>query len=171
MIVTNSEEYYEIIKKLKNHGSSKRYHHDIIGFNSRLDEIQAAILNIKLKYIDKLNLKRVGVANMYNSLLADIKNISLPKKNKNGHHVYHQYTISSDLRDEIKLKLEENNIGSAIYYPISLEKQKAYTSNYQNLENYKNSNFLSNTCLSLPMFPQLAEENIIEICNVIKKIK
>jgi dTDP-4-amino-4,6-dideoxygalactose transaminase len=85
--------------------------------------------------------------------------------------VYHQYTISSDLRDEIKLKLEENNIGSAIYYPISLEKQKAYTSNYQNLENYINSNFLSNTCLSLPMFPQLAEENIIEICNVIKKIK
>jgi dTDP-4-amino-4,6-dideoxygalactose transaminase len=171
MIVTNSEENYEIIKKLKNHGSSKRYHHDIIGFNSRLDEIQAAILNIKLKYIDKLNLKRVGIANMYNCLLADIKNISLPKKNKNGYHVYHQYTISSDLRDEIKLKLEENNIGSAIYYPISLEKQKAYTSNYQNLENYKNSNFLSNTCLSLPMFPQLAEENIIEICNVIKTIK
>ena len=80
MVTTNSEETYNIIKKLKNHGSSKRYYHDILGYNSRLDEIQAAILNIKLKYIDSNNIKRVNIAKTYNSLLKNISYINLPRK-------------------------------------------------------------------------------------------
>ena len=102
LITTNSEKIYQDIKKLKNHGVSKRYHHDIIGYNSRLDEIQAAILNIKLKYVDQFNLMRVKIANLYDETLSDLKNITIPKRPKNSHHVFHQYTICSPDRDKIK---------------------------------------------------------------------
>ena len=107
LITTNSEEICQDIKKLKNHGVSKRYHHDIIGYNSRLDEIQAAILNIKLKYVDQFNLMRVKIANLYDEALLDLKNITIPKRPKNSHHVFHQYTICSPDRDKIKAGLEK----------------------------------------------------------------
>ena len=171
MITTNSQQSYEAILKLRNHGSSKRYHHDIIGYNSRLDEIQAAILNVKLKYIDQFNLMRAKLASIYNDNLKGHKEIMLPNKNKNAFHVYHQYTINSKNRNKIKEELEKNNIGSAIYYPISLEKQKAYKDVYKDTVECINSNYLSNTCLSLPMYPQLSEENVIKVCEVIKQIK
>ena len=171
MVTTNSQESYETILKLRNHGSSKRYHHDIIGYNSRLDEIQAAILNVKLKYIDQFNLMRAKLASIYNDNLKGHKEIMLPNKNKNAFHVYHQYTINSKNRNKIKEELEKNNIGSAIYYPISLEKQKAYKDVYKDTVECINSNYLSNTCLSLPMYPQLSEENVIKVCEVIKQIK
>ena len=170
MITTNSEELYSNIKKLCNHGSSKKYHHDIIGINSRLDEIQAAILNIKLQYIDKFNLMRTKLADIYNEELKNLEIINLPKKNEHGFHVYHQYTINSKIRKKIKDELEKNNIGSAIYYPISLEKQKAFTDIYGEINLCKNSNYLSKTCLSLPMYPHLEEEDVLRVCKVIKKI-
>ena len=170
MITTNSEELYSNIKKLCNHGSSKKYHHDIIGINSRLDEIQAAILNIKLQYIDKFNLMRTKLADIYNEELKNLEIINLPKKNEHGFHVYHQYTINSKIREKIKDELEKNNIGSAIYYPISLEKQKAFTDIYGEKIYCKNSNYLSETCLSLPMYPHLEEEDVLKICKVIKNI-
>ena len=171
MVTTNSDEVYNTIKKLKNHGSSKRYHHDIVGYNSRLDEIQAAILNIKLKYIDSNNKMRINIANTYNDLLKNINYINLPKKDDHSYHVYHQYTISSRERDIIKEKLEKNCIGSAIYYPLSLEKQKAYKDKYNNSDIYKNSNLITNTCLSLPMFPNLSIEDVTKVCKVIQNIK
>ena len=170
MITTNSEELYSNIKKLCNHGSSKKYHHDIIGINSRLDEIQAAILNIKLQYIDKFNLMRTKLADIYNEELKNLEIINLPKKNEHGFHVYHQYTINSKIRKKIKDELEKNNIGSAIYYPISLEKQRAFTDIYGEINYCKNSNYLSKTCLSLPMYPHLEEEDVLKVCKVIKKI-
>ncbi len=170
LVTTNSEALYEHIKKLTNHGSSKRYHHDIIGFNSRLDEIQAAILNIKLKLIDRTNMMRVNIANTYNENLSELKSLSLPQKENNSHHVYHQYTISSLDRDIIKEELKKNNIGSAIYYPISLEKQNAYKYFFKDEDNYKNSNFLSKTCLSLPMYPYLSKNDVLSVCNTIKNI-
>ena len=171
MITTNSRQSYETILKLRNHGSSKRYHHDIIGYNSRLDEIQAAILNVKLKYIDQFNLMRVKLASIYHDNLKEHKEIMLPNKSKNAFHVYHQYTINSKKREKIKEELEKNNIGSSIYYPISLEKQKAYKDLYNDTTECTNSNYLSNTCLSLPMYPQLSEENVIKVCEVLKQIK
>ena len=171
MITTNSEESYNTIKKLSNHGSSLKYHHDMIGYNSRLDEIQAAVLNIKLKYIDKFNLMRVKTADIYNNNLSSLDYVHIPQKAKHSHHIYHQYTISSPIRNRIKEELEKNNIGSAIYYPISLEKQKAFKDMYNDTSNYENSNNLSNTCLSLPMYPHIPEDHIHEVCSVIKNIK
>ena len=171
LITTNSEKIYQDIKKLKNHGISKRYHHDIIGYNSRLDEIQAAILNIKLKYVDQFNLMRVKIADLYDEALSDLKNITIPKRPKNSHHVFHQYTICSPDRDKIKTGLEMKNIGSAIYYPISLEKQKAYKDIYSEKNRFPKSNKLTKLCLSLPMFPHLSENDVLIVCNAIKKIR
>ena len=171
MVTTNSEETYNIIKKLKNHGSSKRYYHDILGYNSRLDEIQAAILNIKLKYIDSNNIKRVNIAKTYNSLLKNISYINLPRTEDHSFHVYHQYTISSEARDTIKEELEKNDITSAIYYPLSLEKQIVFKNKYSDSCAYKNSNLIANTCLSLPMFPNLTQDEVKKVCKVIQNIK
>ncbi len=170
MVTTNSKELYENIKKIANHGSSKRYHHDIIGYNSRLDEIQAAILNVKIKYIDKYNMMRSKLASIYDKNLKNQSEIILPKKDANSFHVYHQYTINTKLRDKIQSGLKENDIGSAIYYPISLENQNVYKSTFKDGQICINSNYLSKTCLSLPMYPHLKEESVIYICDVIKKL-
>ncbi len=170
MVTTNSEKLFNFIKKLKNHGSSKRYHHEVIGYNSRLDEIQAAILNIKLKYVDKFNLMRIKVADKYDENLSNIESISLPKRSRIGHHVFHQYTINSPIRDKIKEGLEKKGIGTAIYYPISLEKQKAYKNQYTEKNRFSNSNKLTRNCLSLPMYPHIPEDHIHMICSAIKKI-
>ena len=170
MVTTNSKELYENIKKIANHGSSKRYHHDIIGYNSRLDEIQAAILNVKIKYIDKYNLMRSKLASIYDKNLKNQSEIILPKKDANSFHVYHQYTINTKLRDKIQSGLKENDIGSAIYYPLSLENQNVYKSTFKDGQICINSNYLSKTCLSLPMYPHLKEESVIYICDVIKKL-
>ena len=170
MMTTNSLELYEYIKKLRNHGSSKRYHHDILGYNSRLDEIQAAILNVKFKYIDKFNIMRSKIASLYDENLKNQSEIILPKKNPNAFHVYHQYTISSKNRDKIQKKLKNENIGSAIYYPISLENQKLYKDTFGESQQCTNSNFLSSSCLSLPMYPHLSEDSVFKVCDVIKKV-
>ena len=114
---------------------------------------------------------RVKLASIYHDNLKEHKEIMLPNKSKNAFHVYHQYTINSKNRNKIKEELEKNNIGSAIYYPISLEKQKAYKDVYNDTTECANSNYLSNTCLSLPMYPQLSEENVIKVCEVLKRIK
>ena len=169
MVTTNSEKIFKIVKKLKNHGSSKRYHHDIIGFNSRLDEIQAAILNVKLKYVDQFNLMRVKIADRYDEALSDIQDLSLPNRSRTGHHVFHQYTIYSPVRDKIKADLEKKGIGTAIYYPISLEKQTAYKNQYAEKFRFSNSNKLTKNCLSLPMYPHLPEDHVHMICSAIKK--
>ena len=126
LVTTNSEKIYQDIKKLKNHGVSKRYHHDIIGYNSRLDEIQAAILNIKLKYVDQFNLMRVKIANLYDEALSDLKNITIPKRPKNSHHVFHQYTICSPDRDKIKTGLRRK-ISEALSITQYLLKSKKHT--------------------------------------------
>jgi dTDP-4-amino-4,6-dideoxygalactose transaminase len=114
---------------------------------------------------------RVKIASIYNDNLSDIENIFTPKKTDYGHHVYHQYTISSNIRDKIMKKLEKNSIGSAIYYPVSLEKQKAFKEVYNDKTIYKNSNYLSSSCLSLPIYPHLPEDEVHKICEVIKNIK
>ena len=97
--------------------------------------------------------------------------INLPISKKQSFHVYHQYTITSEFRDIIKDELEKNNIGSAIYYPVSLEKQTIFENKYNCSSKYENSNLITNTCLSLPMFPELSIEEVKKICEVIQNIK
>ena len=153
-----------------NHGEKIKYHHEIIGCNSRLDSIQAEILNIKLKYLDEYNSNRQIMANNYNLAFKDVDKILTPKVHGSSSHVYHQYTlrILNGKRDELKSYLSDLGIPSMIYYPIPIHKQKPFRNN-QILEN---TDILSNEVISLPIHTELENSNqdyIIE--NVIKFFK
>ncbi|MDH5369698.1 MAG: DegT/DnrJ/EryC1/StrS family aminotransferase, partial [Gammaproteobacteria bacterium] len=124
MVTTNDDTIAEQIRIYRNHGSSERYHHDVIGYNSRLDELQAVILRIKLKHIDEYNKERRRVAHSYSEQLKDV--VTVPYEDGIGTHVYHQYTVLTDKREKIMPALTAKEIGNAIYYPIPLHQQKAF---------------------------------------------
>ena len=127
-IFTNDDLLAEKIKMIVNHGEKVKYHHEIIGCNSRLDSIQAEILNVKLKNLDQYNSSRKIMANNYNNEFNKINNIKIPKINLNSDHVFHQYTLRvlNGGRDELKSYLNDLGIPSMIYYPIPIHKQKPY---------------------------------------------
>ncbi|MBM4137704.1 MAG: DegT/DnrJ/EryC1/StrS family aminotransferase [Nitrospira sp.] len=156
------------IRKLRNHGSKGSYIHERIGFNSRLDEIQAGILLIKLNHIDEYNRKRRQHAAIYNELLSDT--VRCPVEKKGTYHVFQQYTIRSPKRDEIQKRLKENGISSVIYYPVPLHLQGALK-----FLNYKEGDFpvaekAAREVLSLPIYPELEESVIIKIAEIIKDV-
>tara|TARA_B100000579_G_C22839168_1_gene860489 strand:- start:2143 stop:3276 length:1134 start_codon:yes stop_codon:yes gene_type:complete len=170
-IFTNNDELADKIFLAANHGQNKRYHHKIIGCNSRLDSIQAEILNVKLKYLTEYNTNRAIMANNYNLAFKNIKNLQTPKVIDNSSHVYHQYTlkIMNNERDRLKEYLSENGIPSMIYYPIPLYKQKAF-------QKYVSDDFilpitekLSKDVISLPIHTELENSNQDYIINIIKQ--
>jgi dTDP-4-amino-4,6-dideoxygalactose transaminase len=167
MVTTNDNDIAKSIKSLRNHGSSERYHHHKIGYNSRLDELQAVILRIKLKYIDRYNANRRRVAKIYTENLKDV--VITPFEDNLGTHVYHQYTILSDNRDLIAKALNKNQISSAIYYPIPLHKQDVYQNEFKDLI-LKSTESVAKKCISLPIFPELKDEQIYKVINTIKSI-
>jgi len=163
LIVTDSDEFAETIIGLRNHGSMQPYMHNMIGYNSRLDEIQAAILRVKLKYIDSFNLQRQRVADRYKQQLKDTE-VVIPYVADQRTHVYHQYTIRSEKRDEIKDRLTAAEIASAIYYPIPLHRQPVYKTQY-NQQSLPDTDQASLQVLSLPVYPELSDQNIDIICS------
>lgn len=165
MITLNDPVIADTIKKLRNHGSGGAYKHESVGFNSRLDEIQAGILLIKLKRIDEYNSKRRQNAALYNKFLSG--NVKCPQEKNGCYHVYHQYTIMSPERDKIQNKLKDNGISSVVYYPIPLHLQEAL-----GFLEYKEGDFpvaekAAKEVLSLPMYPGLEEKTIKEIAEII----
>jgi dTDP-4-amino-4,6-dideoxygalactose transaminase len=166
MVITKSEEIARQIKILRNHGSSVRYYHQAVGYNSRLDEIQAAIIRVKLKQIDKFNTARRQNAAAYRAVI-NKKEIILPSVAPGCEHVYHQFTIRTKNRDLLAAALQEKDIASAIYYPVPLHRQEVFL----NLYNFSVELPLSETCarevLSLPMFPELNQKEIKLIADVI----
>ena len=169
-IFTNDDNLAEKIKMIVNHGEKIKYHHEIVGCNSRLDSIQAEILNIKLKYLDVYNSNRKIMANNYNIAFEDIDYIDTPKVISNSDHVYHQYTLRvlNGKRDDLKVYLNNMGIPTMIYYPIPIHKQKAYSNN-QTLENTEK---LIDEVISLPIHTEIENSNqeyIIEkILNFLK---
>ena len=161
-IMTNNDMLAEKIKMIANHGQKIKYHHDIIGCNSRLDTLQASILNIKLKYLDTYNLKRLSSAQIYNERLKNCKEIIIPQTNPCSTHVYHQYTliVKNGKRDLLKDYLSSCGIPSMIYYPLPLHKQKAYSNLVEIRSTLDNSSYLSNSVLSLPMHTELTIDQI-----------
>ena len=146
----------------------KRYHHDIVGVNSRLDSIQAAILDVKLKLLDDYNNSRKKFAKMYTDLLSNNSKIVVPKFPENHlSHVFHQYTlkITNKKRDALVNYLNENGIPCGIYYPIPLHSQKAYSSIRNNDKNFKVTNELCKEVISLPIHTELDEDQIKFISN------
>lgn len=167
MISTSDDKLADTIKLLRNHGSPVRYEHTIIGYNSRLDEIQAAILRIKLKRIDQYNQQRQDNASKYTKALTQL-GITTPSESPDSTHVYHQYTIQHDRRDNIHAALSEQQIASAIYYPKGLHQQIAFTNNQPSVS-LPITERVSNNCLSLPMYPELSSEQIDRIIDVFQQ--
>ena len=168
-IFTNDDELAHSIRGIVNHGMYRRYYHDVVGVNSRLDSVQAAILRIKLPLLDGYCDARRSAANFYNTTLANHKNIITPVTSDFSTHVFHQYTlqiIDAD-RDALHQHLLDNNIPNAIYYPVPLHGQKAYADARYNEDDFKVTNTLIKTVLSLPMHTEFDEEQLTFITNTI----
>jgi len=169
MIVTDDSYLAKRLRSLRNHGSHIRYYHDEIGFNSRLDEIQAAILRIKLKRIDEYNAKRIANATLYAKYLPATA-VQLPKALMSSKHVFHQYTIRVKNRDSVKQKLDAGNVtASMIYYPIPLHLQTAYKNLGIKPGSLPIAEQAAQEVLSLPMYPELREDQIVQIADAVKK--
>lgn len=166
MIVTNDSELYQKIISLRNHGSQIRYIHSTIGVNSRLDEFQAAILLIKLKYLDSFLHHRREIANRYTAELDRL--VKTPPIIETREHTFHQYCIETDDRDKVSAYLQQNGIASAIYYPIPLHLQEAFHHlNYQEGD-FPISEKAAKRILALPIFPSMTIEKQNQIVSVLK---
>ncbi len=166
LVVCKTDDMADRLRMLRNHGSRQRYHHDVIGFNSRLDEIQAAILRVKLRRIDEFNEGRRRVASLYNELLWDM--VQTPLIDGNGLHVYHQYTVMTNHRELIMAKLAEAGIASAIYYPIPLHRQAVFADDYADAI-LPVAEHTASRCLSLPIYPEMPEESIRLVADTISE--
>ena len=173
-IFTNNNALAEKIRMIVNHGENKRYHHKIIGCNSRLDSLQAVILNIKLKYLDDYNSTRRIMADNYNMAFKNINNLQTPIEIDNSTHVYHQYTLKvlNGKRNELKDYLQNKGIPTMIYYPIPLYKQEAFSKYVDDGYYLKNTEELSENVLSLPIHTEIENSYqdfiIEEILNFFK---
>ena len=167
LVTTRSADMANQVKKLRNHGSEVRYYHDVVGYNSRLDEMQAVILRIKLRHIEEFNQNRRRVAQLYSGLMADLP-VTTPYEDGIGEHVYHQYTLLTDHRQAIMDKLKEQNIASAVYYPIPLHQQKVFAEEQAGVS-LPVTESVAARCMSLPIYPELQNEDIERIVSVIRQ--
>ena len=159
-LYTNDAELANKLRMLANHGQVKKYEHQLVGCNSRLDSIQAAVLSVKLKQLNANNEKRKLVANFYDSELAELEQVTIPHRTNHSEHIYHQYTIrvtASD-RDALQLWLKEKNIASTIYYPKPVYNQEAYKSYNPEGIQLANTEELCKTVLSIPINPTITKE-------------
>ncbi len=173
-ICTNNTEIATKIQAISNHGMLERYHYEYVGVNSRLDTIQAAILNVKLKHLNEYNLARQKVAEFYDNALGELPGISIPARVSHSDHIFHQYTIrvSGNKRDALKQYLEKASIPAMIYYPLPLHVQKAYSDLGYKKGDFPHAEKACNEVLSLPMHTELdndqlqfISERIIEFVN------
>ncbi len=167
LISTGDENLAKRLKKLRVHGSERRYYHDEIGYNSRLDEIQAAVVRIKLKYLDKWNKKRAEIADLYRAEFERVKEVETPFCPSHSKHIYHQFVIRAKRRDELKAYLDQKNIGNMIYYPVPLHMQTCF-----GFLGYKRGDLLetekaADEVLALPIFAELREEEVKEVVREI----
>ena len=159
-IFTNDDELAAKLRMIANHGQSETYYHDVVGVNSRLDSIQAAVLNVKLKYLDEYARRRNEAADFYDEKFANIEELQTPVREKNSTHVFHQYTVrvKSGRRGELKNYLAENGVPTSVFYPLPLYRQKAFAK-------YTSENFalsatekLCEEVLSLPVHTEMSDE-------------
>jgi dTDP-4-amino-4,6-dideoxygalactose transaminase len=163
-----SKKIAEHLRVLRNHGSWKQYHHSELGFNSRLDELQAVILRAKLKRIDQYNDGRRRVGHRYNAALAEM-GLTPAREDGIGKHVYHQYALLADNRDDIMAALRAKEIGCAIYYPIPLHQQEVFAASCQG-QTLPVTESVAARVMSLPIFPELPDEQVDEILEVIRGV-
>jgi len=169
MVITNDDAMAQRLQSLRNHGSHVRYYHDEVGFNSRLDEMQAAIIRVKFRHIDNYNARRRENARLYTQYLS-LPAIKTPMEQSDTRHVFHQYTIKIKDRDAVKKKLDEGKVTSSmIYYPVPLHLQAAYKDLGMKPGSLPIAEQVSQEVLSLPMYPELSEEQIKRVADAVQK--
>ena len=167
LFTTDSGELAERFTLLKNHGSATRNVHQVLGWNSRLDELQAAVLRVKLRHLDAFNRQRIEAAGHYTRRL-DALPVQTPQPANDLSHVFHQYTILSPRRDAIIEHLQQAQIGHAVYYPQSLASQQAFSGISRSL-GLHHTDTVCQQCLSLPMFPEITETQIETVVDAIQQ--
>lgn len=183
-VTTNDPVLADKVRMLKEHGSRQRYFHEAIGINSRLDALQAAILRIKLRYLDEWNQQRQQASQLYTELLTPIPHLILPTEIAGGEHVWNQYTIriqnnnskginrdaTGTLRDRVREKLQESGVISMIYYPIPLHLQVVYQNLGYPLGSFPQTEAIAEEVLSLPMFPGINSEEQQQVAYALKEV-
>jgi dTDP-4-amino-4,6-dideoxygalactose transaminase len=183
MVVTNDAAVYERVEMLRRHGGRVKYHHAELGLNSRLDELQAAILNVKLPHLESWNSARRTNAHRYNALLSKLDSVTIPRElttsgylcpteqwdNSLLQAVYHQYTIRVEHRDEVSRRLTAEGVGNIVYYPVPLHMQEVHASLGYSPEDFPQAMRAAMTCLSLPMFPELTTDQQIRTAEALRQ--
>jgi dTDP-4-amino-4,6-dideoxygalactose transaminase len=169
MILTGSEAVAERVRKLRVHGGRQMYHHEMVGTNSRLDALQAAVLRAKLPFLDEWAEARRRHAALYGELLADVAEVILPVVADGAQHVYNQYTIRARRRDELRAFLQDRGVGSGVYYPVPLHLQPCFDSLGVTRGRLPVSETLAEEVLSLPVFPELGEDRVRTVARTIRE--
>ncbi len=167
-IISNSDSLSKKCRMYANHGALKKHEHEMEGVNSRLDTLQASILNVKADYILDWTSARIKNAAYYTELLSDIEEITMPSVRKNTKHTFHLYVIKTKMRNALKQHLESLNIQTAIHYPTALPNLKAYEYLNYSKDDFPIASAHQNEILSLPMFPELTKEQISYVCDGIR---
>ncbi|MEA3493243.1 MAG: DegT/DnrJ/EryC1/StrS family aminotransferase [Candidatus Margulisiibacteriota bacterium] len=169
MVTTNDDALANEVRVLRGHGSSKTYHYDIVGYNSRLDELQAAVIRAKLPHLDAYSAARRKNATLYRKQLKEVDEITLPHEDPKAKHAYNQFTIRVKDRNELFEFLKVKDVGRMIYYPLSLHLQPAFKTLGYKEGSLPESEAAQCEVLSLPIFPELTENEILEACKAIKE--
>ena len=168
-VLTNDAELRKKIQVLRDHGQARKYYHTMVGWNCRMDGIQAAVLSIKLRHLEGANLLRREHASQYNKALAGVDEVATPIEANYAQHVYHVYAIRVQERDEVRRRLEEKGIGSAVHYPIPIHLQEACRNFGYTAGAFPVAENLAEEFLSLPMFPELTEEQIEYVARCVSE--
>lgn len=163
-VTTDDPELADRLRLLRNYGQRKRYYHESKGFNSRLDEMQAAILRVKLRHLNQWNEMRRAKARLYGSLL---KGVVCPMEAEYAHHIYHLYVVRSPRRDGLQRHLAERGVGSLIHYPVPVHLQEAYLDLGHSRGHLPATEQCADEILSLPLYPELPDEQIVEVAEAI----
>lgn len=168
-VTTNKEDVAENVRTLRNYGSREKYVNEKVGYNKRMDELQAAFLNVKLKYLDEWTAQRQQIAGWYDEALDGMGDLILPHTHSDATHVYHLYVIRTKFREALQQHLKENNVGTLIHYPIPPHLQKAYMNLNVKKGQLPVAEQLADEVLSLPVWPGMEEKMVEYVASIIKQ--
>jgi dTDP-4-amino-4,6-dideoxygalactose transaminase len=170
-ITTNDAGLAQKVRVLRNYGSQQKYYNEVIGYNSRLDELQAALLRVKLPELANWTRHRQAVAAWYGQHLSGIEDLQLPYVAEGATHVFHLYVVHTSRRDALQQHLTSLSIGTLIHYPVPPHRQEAYQSLAMPVGAFPIAEELAATCLSLPMWPGMTEEHVIAVASAIRSFE
>jgi dTDP-4-amino-4,6-dideoxygalactose transaminase len=166
-VTTENEDLAQKVQTLRNYGSKTKYYNEVIGYNMRMDELQAAFLNVKLKYLNAWTQQRQQIASWYNEALQGVGDLVLPYTAPKAEHVFHLYVVRSEYRDLLQSYLSAEGIGTLIHYPVPPHLQEAYSHLGHTKGAFPIAEKIADTCLSLPLWPGMEKSQVHSICSVI----